>query len=657
MSSTVSCEGTSIEMLDTQTGSKAWRLFILIASVCLIVYHVLYISEFLILFTPIIIAPSTHLGIHLASMLFFTFLLVRFKRGIKTSKPPVYDIALAVISVIVPVYYSVKFPEIIAHAGEGTLLYSIFGWILAFLLIEAARRTLGIIFTCVVAFFLFYPLFSMFLPGIFYHPGYTFSWLGEYYFMAYDGIFSFVLSIAAVIVIVFLLFSQVLIKTGAGEFFIEIARSACGQFRGGPAKMAVVASGFFGMLSGCPVGNVAATGTFTIPLMKKTGYEPHYAGAVESVASLGGMLMPPIMGAIIFILADFIEMPYIQVIKHAAIPAVLYYLALFVMVDQEAARRNLAGLSRETLPPFWSTLKRGWWYVIPVIVLLYLMGALFYTPQRAIIISLIVLLALAMFQKENRHNPIRLAFACEDTVRSMITVTVAMACAGVIIGAVSVTGVGVNISRGLVAISGGNLFILLLLTAMCSFIMGMGIGPTGCYVFLAVLVVPGLESVGVPLIAAHLFVVYWSLVSLITPPVAVVAYVAAGIADASPFKVGWQASRLGIIAYVVPFAFVYHPALLTLGKPVEVIIAITTAILGTIGLSLGIGGYMLGKLNWPQRVICLAGSLVLLFGQSITLNVIGLIVVGIVVLWQWLIVRARRSSHELGTADKSLSES
>jgi len=245
-------------------------------------------------------------------------------------------------------------------------------------------------------------------------------------------------------------------------------------------------------------------------------------------------------------------------------------------------------------------------------------------------------------QRENRQNPIRLAFACEDTVRSMITVTVAMACAGVIIGAVSVTGLGVNISRGLVAISGGNLFILLLLTAMCSFIMGMGIGPTGCYVFLAVLVVPGLESVGVPLIAAHLFVVYWSLVSLITPPVAVVAYVAAGIAEASPFKVGWQASRLGIIAYVVPFAFVYHPALLTVGGALEVTIAIITAVIATIGLSYGVGGYLFGKLNWPQRVLCLGGSILLLFAKLLLFNGIGLCILLIAIIWQWFVIRSRK---------------
>jgi len=642
----LSAEIGGIERIEAEASSGWWRLFVLLASSTFVLYHVLYISEFFILVTPIIISPNFHLGIHLASILFFTFLLVRVRKGVKTAKPPIYDVVLAFVVLVIPLYYAYFFNEIFLRAGEGTLLYSIFGWALALLLLEATRRTLGITFTCVVAFFLVYPLVSMYFPGVLYHPGYSFLWLGEYFFMSYEGIFSFVLGIAANIVVVFLLFSQLLIHSGAGEFFIDLARSAFGALRGGPAKMAIIASGFFGTLSGCPVGNVAATGTFTIPLMKKTGYPPHYAGAVEAVASLGGMLMPPIMGAIIFILCDFIEMPYIEVIQRAAIPAVLYYLALFVMVDQEAVRLGLRGLSKATLPPLMRTLKRGWWYAIPVVVLLFLMAApwFLYTPQKAIIWSLVVLVALSMFRKETRLGPKRLARASEETLRSMLTVSLAMACSGIIIGAVSVTGVGVNLSRALVDISGGNVVILLVLTAITSFILGMGVGPTGCYVFLAIMVVPSLVTVGVPLIAAHLFVVYWALVSLITPPVAVVTFVAAGLADAKPFKLGWQASRLALIAYVMPFAFVFKPALLALGTPTQVVIAVTSAVIGTVGLALGTGGHFMGNLNWLQRGMCLSGSALLLFSNSWTLMGVGACILGIALLWQRLLKGAKASS-------------
>jgi TRAP transporter 4TM/12TM fusion protein len=359
--------------------------------------------------------------------------------------------------------------------------------------------------------------------------------------------------------------------------------------------MAIIASGFFGTLSGSAAGNVAATGSFTIPLMKSVGYQPHYAGAVEAVASLGGILMPPVMGAAIFILADFIQMPYIEVIKHAVIPAILYYLALFVMVDQEAVRLGLRGLGRETLPSLGKTLKRGWWYALPVAVLLYLMVVLLYTPQKSIIWALAVLVALAMFRKETRLGPMKLALASEQTLRAMLTIAVAMACAGIILGGFSLTGVGVNISRQLVDISGGNLGILLLLTAVTSFIMGMGIGITGCYVFLAVMVVPSLVMVGVPPIAAHLFMFWWAMVSFITPPVAVLSFVAAGFAGCEPFKLGWQAARLGIIAYVMPFAFVFDPALLIIGTPMEVAVAVTSVAIGTVGLAFGVGGTLLGK--------------------------------------------------------------
>jgi len=639
----VDTTGEDTEIIEAEVEKGWWGWFKIIAASIFALYHLLYISDLLILYTPIVIPPAMHLGVHLSSILFFTFLLVRAKKSVKADKPPIYDVVLAFVALAIPLYYAFLFEEILQTTSEGILLYPVFGWVLSFLLLEAARRLLGIPFTCVVAFFLFYPLFSAYMPGVLYHPGHSWVRVGELLFISPNGIMGFILNISATIIVVFLLFSQFLLHSGAGRFFINLAYSAFGAVRGGPAKMAIVASGFFGTLSGSPAGNVAATGTFTIPLMKKTGYPSHYAGAVEAVASLGGMLMPPVMGTAIFILANFIQMPYVEVIKRAAIPAVLYYLALFIMVDQEAVRLGLRGLARETLPSFWKTLKRGWWYAVPIIVLLYLLAGLHYTPQKSALWALVVLVVLAMFRKETRLGPMKLGLASRQTLESMLMVGVAMACAGIIIGSVSLTGVAVNIASGLVEISGGNLVILLILTAVVSFIMGMGIGATGVYVFLAVMVVPALVMTGVPAFAAHLFVFYWSLVSFITPPVAVLAFVAAGFAECSPFKVGLQATRLGLLAYVLPFAFAIKPALVGFGTPIEIVVAVVSVVIGTAGLSFGVGGYFIGKLNWPQRVLCLAGSVLLIFSHSTLLIGSGAVVLGVAIIWQWLKTQGQSS--------------
>jgi len=632
--------GEDTEIIEPEVEKGWWGWFKIIAASIFALYHLLYTSDLLTLYTPIVIPPAMHLGVHLACILFFTFLLVRAKKGVKMDKPPIYDVVLAFVALAIPLYYAFLFEEILQKTSEGILLYYVFGWVLSFLLLEGARRLLGIPFTCVIAFFLFYPLFSAYMPGVLYHPGHSWVRVGELLFISPSCIMGFILNISATIIVVFLLFSQLLLHSGAGRFFINLAYySAFGAVRGGPAKMAVIASGFFGTLSGSPAGNVAATGTFTIPLMKKTGYQPHYAGAVEAVASLGGMLMPPVMGALIFILANFIQMPYIEVCKRAAIPAVLYYLALFIMVDQEAVRLGLRGLARETLPSLWNTLKRGWWYLVPLIVLVYLLAGFHYTPQKSALWALVSLLVLAMFRKETRLGPMKLGLASKQTLEAMLMVGVAMACAGIIIGSVSLTGVAVNIASGLVEISGGNLGILLVLTAVVSFIMGLGIGATGCYVFLAVMVVPALVMTGVPAFAAHLFVFYWSLVSFITPPVAVLAFIAAGFAECPPFKVGLQATRLGLLAYVLPFAFVIKPALVFFGTPIEIVVAVVCVVIGTAGLSFGVGGHFIGKINWPQRVLFLAGSMLLIFSHSTMLIGSGAVVLGVAIFCQWLKMR------------------
>ncbi len=614
---------------------KWFRWGIVGLAAAFILYHILFISDFLVRFTDFAPTPNLHLAIHLGGVLFFLFLLMRASKKIKSELPPLYDIFLAFLGLGVCLYYGIFFEDIFSHSGTGVVAYSILGYILAILLLEGSRRAVGLPFVIVVAFFAIYPLISGYFPSFLFHPNFSYGRWGEFLFASGQSIFGPIIEISATIVVVFLLFSQVLVNTRAGDFFINLAYSIFGTIRGGPAKMCVVASGLFGTLSGSVLGNAMATGTFTIPLMKKIGYKPHYAAAVEAVSSVGGILMPPVMGAAIFLLCDFINVPYIEVCKAAAIPAVLYYVAIFVMVDQEALKQGLKGLPRESLPPFWKTLKQGLWYAVPVIVLLYMMIGPQYSPQKSVIWAIVVLLIMSViFWKQSHITPRTLLKSSEETLRSLLLVAVAIGAAGIIYGSVAMTNLGTNLSRELVAMCGGNLILLLFVTAVVAFVLGMGIGILPIYVFLALGIAPGLVSLGAPPLAAHLFVFYWAMISFITPPVAMSAYVTAAIAGANPFQTGWQATRLGILVYLVPFAFVLKPALLTLGTPLEVVIAIVCVTLATIGLSLGIGGYFLGRMHWIQRAIIIAGSGLLMFATIPLYLALGAVLAVIIIAWQ-----------------------
>jgi len=348
------------------------------------------------------------------------------------------------------------------------------------------------------------------------------------------------------------------------------------------------------------------------------------------------------MGSMIFILCDFIGMSYIEVCKRAVIPAVLYYAALFIMVDQEAVRLGLRGLAKETLPSLWKTLKQGFWYLIPIIVLVYLMAGLHYSPQKSALWAFVILIGLSMFRKETRMGPMKLGLASEGTLRAMLMIAVAIACAGIILGGFALTGVGIAIGSQLAKFTGGNLLIITTVVAATSFILGMGVGPLGIYVFLSLTLVPAMVAVGVPEFAAHFFIFYWSMVSYITPPVAVLAFIAAGFAQARPWKVGWTATRLGILIYVLPFAWVFKPALVGFGTPMEVVVTIASVAIGTVGLAFGTGGHFMRKLNWLQRVMSLAGGMLLIFGHSATLIGGGALILVIAVLWQWLKIRLAR---------------
>lgn len=624
------------EKVDVQVRG-VWQKLLTAFSCIFMLYHLIYITQILVRTFGIgITSLSHHLGIHLAGILALAFLIVRARRNQMGKGPPFYDIILAMIGAGISLYYGIFFKdEIVFKVGTGLIIYAALGIILALLLLEASRRMLGLAYMLILSFFFVLPLICGYLPGVLYSPNQTLLRWGEFLFASYAGIFGVPLELSATIMIVYLLFSGLLIYSGAGEFLTNISSGSFGSVRGGSAKMAVVSAGFFGMISGSSVANVAAIGSFSIPAMKKTGYPAVYAGAVAAVAGIGGIITPPVMGAVVFLLADFIGMTYVNVCKHAAIPAFFFYLSLFLFSDQEAVRLGIRGLPREMLPSLWKTLKDGYWYCIPLIVLLFLLIQLQWAPERAGILASLALFLVSLPSKKARLNLAKLAKACEGSLRYLLPLAVAVGAAGIIVGSVTITGIQVGISRELVKMSGGSIPVLMLLTAVTSFIMGLGVGIVGCYVFLATLVAPAMVSMGVSPIAAHLFIFYWAVVSDITPPLCLTAFTAASFAKANPMSVGWQATRIGIITYVLPFIWVLKPALITLGTPLEIITVMITTGVGVYGLSLGVGGFFKGILNWPQRIISIIGSLLVIFNTGIIVAGSGVVLIGVTVFWQW----------------------
>lgn len=461
------------------------------------------------------------------------------------------------------------------------------------------------------------------------------------FYLGPGGIFGIPIGVAATTVVVFIAFAELLRQSGAANFFLKLAMSLFGTVRGGPAKIAVFASALFATISGSPTANVAATGSVTIPLMKSTGYKPHFAASVEAVASKGGQITPPIMGAVAFLMAEMTGIGYLSVCVAAALPALLYFTAVFFQVDFEAARTGMKGLPQEQIPSPKKTLKQGWYYVVPLLALIVLIMQLKYEPEMAAIYSIVVLAVVTSFRQSTRLVPARLVSATVETARSVCITGIACAMAGVIIGSLMGTGFGVTFSAELLRLSGGNLPLLLVLTALACYILGMGTGSVAIYVILAALVAPALIERGVPLMAAHLFIIYWGNIAFISPPVAIAVYVAAGIAGSDPMQTGWQAVRLAIVSFVVPFMFVYDPVLIMIGAPLEIAISTITSIIGVITLAAGLEGCLWRTTNWLERIGLLLGGFLLLFPDWRT-DIIGIVMSLFIFLYQWRAVRAAK---------------
>jgi len=509
----------------------------------------------------------------------------------------------------------------------------IFGAVTIFLVIESTRRIMGWALPIVALVFLLYGLVGHLLPGILAFPKIPVARIIAVNYIATDGIFGTPLGVSATFVFLFVLFGSFLQKVGGGEFFIDLAYSLFGRFRGGPAKIAVVASACFGTISGSGIANVAGTGQFTIPLMKRTGYQPAFAGAVEASASIGGQLMPPVMGAAAFIMAEILGIPYISICVAALLPAILYFLAIFIMVDFEAAKTGLKGLTKENLPNPRKILREAWYLFLPIAILIYLL-IIQISPMKAAFWSIIFMVGIEIIQqliKKKRVDFQRIWEGLEAGALGMLIVATACACAGIVIGIVNVTGFGLKFSDFIIDLSHGSLPILLILTMLSSLVLGMGLPTVACYIILAIISAPALVEMGVMPLAAHLFIFYFGIIAAITPPVALAAYVGAGIAGANPMKTGFIACRLGLAAFLLPYMFIYGSAILMKGNPQDIILAAVSGTVGIWALAAGLQGYFWQCLAIWQRIILLIAA-VLLIKPGLTTDLIGYCLVGIVLL-------------------------
>ena len=620
-----------------------------IVAVAWSIYTLCYLGK-VFFYAGWVVYPITHRAISSGLICALVYLLYPIKEGMPRDSLKWYDLLPVVCILVGAGYIAINANELVSEGRLFPYAYeNVLATIYIFLVIEAIRRVIGPFFACLIVFFFFYPIYSNYFPGFLHSTGFPYPMMIGFSYLGAEGIWGMVLGVVSTIVAGFIIFGGFLRASGASAFFNDLAISSVGFLRGGPAKASVIASTLFGTISGSTAANVATTGQITIPLMKSTGYGKNYAGAVEACSSLGGMFMPPVMGATAFLMAEFLQESYWNICVAAFLPAIAYYITLLVQVDLEAAKQNLKGLPREELPSLAKTLKDGWQYLVPFAFLLFLLGALRYSAETAIVYTLIALIVVSSFKKESRLTTARLLEAFEFSARGVMPIIPLCTAIGILVGALSMTGAGTNLTAGLLRISGDNLFILLTLTAFTAFILGMGMTAVSVYLLTVVLLAPALIKTGIEPVAAHMFLFYFGCLSFITPPVCVDAYIAAGIAGGSPFKTGFRAMRLGFAAYLVPWAFVFNPGILMIGSPLEVIRTFFFVTLGAVTMGVAFEGYFLNRYRlWERFLMGISG--ICIFVPHWVIRAPGLVVLLLLLVSQIL---QRKRSRAVSAVDRS----
>ena len=595
----------------------------------------------LFFYLGLFVYPITHRAVSAALICILVYLLLPPKKGMSRDTLKWYDILPILVIISGCAYIAINANNLVA---EGRLISYRYEMVLASLLflavIEATRRVIGWTLAVLVILSFFYAVYSNHFPGFLRSTGFSYPMALGWMYLSAEGFWGMIIGIVSTIVAGFIIFGGFLRALGASQFFSDLALAAAGSLRGGAAKAAVIASTFFGTISGSTAANVATTGQITIPLMKKTGYEKNYAGAVEATASLGGMFMPPVMGATAFLIAEFLQMSYWSVCVAAFLPAIAYYTTLLAQVDLEAAKIGLKGLPRENLPSLKKTLMGGWQYLLPFALLLFFLGVLRYSAQTSVMYTLAALILVSSFRKQSRITLKKIFFALEDSARGMMPIIPLSASIGILVGTIQMTGAGTKFTSELLDISGGNLMVILLMTGFAAFILGMGMTAVGVYILTVVLLAPALIRAGVEPIAAHMFLFYFGCLSFITPPVCVDAFIAAGISGGHPFKTGFRAMRLGFAAYLVPWAFIFNPGILMIGSPLQIIATFFFVTLGAVAVGSAFEGYLLtNNRRWESILLALSGICV--FTPNVITRGLGISFIALFLLSQMM--RAKKS--------------
>ncbi|MBR0209873.1 MAG: TRAP transporter permease [Firmicutes bacterium] len=607
---------------------------------CLVftLYHLAYASGIRLLQ----MVNIKHHAIHVGMILVLGFALYPAFKKSSRKKIAWYDWIFIALSAAMPIYVFIRYPTFISTGFEGETVDIIFGTVQIILLLICSRRLSGWALPILSVIFLIYALFGRSFPGIFMHRGYIWHRIVTYLTTDIYGIYGTSIKVSATYIVLFIIFGEVMNKCGMGQFFNDIANALAGHTKGGPAKVAVLASGFLGSINGSAVANVVTTGTFTIPLMKKTGYSKEFAGAVEATASVGGQLLPPIMGAAAFVMAETLGVKYGLIIKAAVIPALIYYLGIIIQVQMRATKDHLNGLPKELMPKVGKVMKERGHLLIPIIFLLYMLIFSGVTVIRSAFWTIIVTIVVAELRPISRMSLKDICDAFVAGAKSTVSVAMACACVGIIVGVCGMTGFALNVAHAIISIGEHSLLLTLLFTMVTCMILGMGLPSIPSYLITATIAAPALVELGQPEIAAHMFCFYFAMFANLTPPVALASFAAAGLSGGSPMKTGWQSVRLALAGFIVPFMFVYNKALLlegvTLITGVQVVI---TACAGVVLIAAAVEGYLLGRMNIVLRVIAGVGAFLLIDSRLVT-DIAGVVCLAVILLSQKFIFNKQK---------------
>ena len=603
-----------------------------------------------------VMESKMYLGVLMAALIPQVFLVIPASPGSSRERVPWYDLLAAAVFFACAVYVIVHAMDIQLRGWSirppvSALWLGIAAWILV---IEAVRRTTGVALAAIVLVMSVYPLIASVMPGILCAKSYSVMRLVGFHFLSSQSMFGVTTHVFGRLVIAFLHFAVALLVLGGGDFFIRLALSLLGNVRGGGAKVSILGSAIFASISGSPTSNVITTGSFTIPAMKKSGYPAHYAAALEACSSTGGVLMPPIMGVAAFIMADFLQVSYATVCVASILPSLLYFFSLYMQSDFYAAKAGLKGIPREECPPIWKTVGEGWPYMATFAGLLYF---LFFLRQeaRAPYYCVAVLIAIMLLFRRRQIGPAQVARFVETSGRVLAEILTIMVGVGMIIGAFLLTGVAQSFSSSILQMAGGNLLVLLFMGAIASFVMGIGMTMIPCYIILALLLAPALVEMGIEPIAAHLFILYWGMISFITPPVAIASIVAAGLAGTDNMKTGVFSLRLGFVAYVIPFFFIYNPVLVGVGSVASIFYTAVMSALGIVLISAGAEGFLfrVGRLGWISRIAMIVLG-ILFFFPARMVNLWG--AVALVLFVGFCLLRRRGAGTETASATRAATE-